>query len=597
MTDKATVSSLRQSPLRQSLLRQRAFFSADSGATNENLFQHPRILLAINNPGNYRRLREHLGEQFEVINPQQIVEDEEQAPKVDLILVDSSSFRQWRDRLTQAKLEEQPTFLPTVLILSPEELERRGRDFWDVADEFITTPIKRLEFSERLMMLLRTRQMAISQQEQLAYLSTHDRATGLPNIHLFKERLRETLDDASLLDKNIQVIALQTSLSRIASTFGQNAQTEAARRCTERFRHALGAGVFLARINELTWGVICPSHFKINDLMERYHNLRTQCREPLDIESEAVHMDIAMGVGIFPTDATDSDNLLDCALKALNTSSDAALRFYSKDTEHQTLRAIRTESRLRKALRHEQLDVWYQPQIRLADNSLSGVEALVRWRLPSGSYAPPDEFLRVAESSGIIVELDRWVLERTCANLQRWRQRSLGIDKVAFNVVSEDVKQYDFCDFIESRLKRYDLAPENLEIEVTESLFFEGNDEQVEKLNYLRSLGLDIAIDDFGTGYSCLQYLQQLPISVLKIDKSFVRGIADNKNDKNLTQTIVKMAQCFDLATIAEGVETLAHVHLLQAMGVDIAQGYIYAKPMPANDFQTWCQHWHGSSR
>lgn len=552
-----------------------------------------RILLAVSGPGNRSLLRDQLCDDFELVEPQGSADQ----LAFDLAIVDTENYRQWREILLDEKLRSEPTFLPVILILSRDELKNRLRSFAELVDEFIITPVDRLEFSERVAMLLRARHLAKSQRDQLAYLATHDRVTGLPNQQRFIERLSENILDASVLDQTVHVIVIKLNVNRIMNSLGHKGLDTAASICTTRLASIVGRGVDVARLTTETWGIVCPPGEPPDKVFALCQKLHKIVEQPLNIDGELIHIDIAVGVGLYPDDAQDAMRVLDAAINAVGTASKNRPQFYSKAVQHEALRFIRTETRLRQALIEDQFELWYQPQINLSTHTVTGVEALIRWRLPNGRLAPPADFLNVAESTGLLVSMDRWVLQQACKDMASWRKQWLGIERVAVNVTSYDVQEPDFVEFVRRQLEQFELPPPTLELELTESALFRADTKNLEKLNDLRSFGLDIAIDDFGTGYSSLGYLHTLPITILKIDQSFVRDILAVETDAAITKTIIWLAKNFGLRTIAEGVETPEQAEYLQSIGADTVQGFHYAKPMPEHELKPWLERWHEATR
>ena len=355
----------------------------------------------------------------------------------------------------------------------------------------------------------------------------------------------------------------------------------------------MDGGAEVARLTTETWGLSLAPGQTRETVFALCQKLNSIVKKPLNIDGELIHIDIAIGVGIYPDDATEAMRVLDAAINAVGTASNNQPQFYSKAVQHDALRFIRTETRLRQALLEDQFEVWYQPQVDLVAQTVTGVEALIRWRLPNGKLAPPADFLSVAESTGLIVAMDRWVLKKACEDMAGWRKQWLGIERVAVNITSHDVQEPDFVKYVRQQLEQFELPPPTLELELTESELFRADTENLEKLNELRSYGLDIAIDDFGTGYSSLGYLHTLPISILKIDQSFIRDVLTVETDAAITKTIIWLAKNFQLRTIAEGIETVEQADYLQSIGADTVQGYYYAKPMPEHELKPWLEKWY----
>ncbi|HET8552348.1 MAG TPA: EAL domain-containing protein [Gammaproteobacteria bacterium] len=544
-----------------------------------------RILLLVEPGGNRDQLAGHLRELHQVLLPH---DGHFPSEPFDLAIVDAAGFRRWHRQLIDAKLREEPTFLPVVLIASRRDLRRRLRVFWDTIDEFVLTPIDRGEFMERVAMLFRARHLALTQRSRLAFVVNHDRLSGLPNLNLFMDRLTSAVLDATVLNKSLYVTVVHVPLAHVLTSLGHQGFDRAAAFCAKRMRELLGPDVPLAQLGSEKWGLIHPVGLPMDGVIEVCGRIRRLAEEPIKVDGESVRVSPRIGIGGYPQDASDASAVLDCAISALAGAVDAGPTFYSKRDQDKALRFIRTESRLHEALEHDQFELWYQPQLRLADRKVIAVEALVRWRLPGGQLVPPMDFMEVAEATGLICDIDRWVLTEACAAVHRWREQGIGVERVAVNVSAEDVCADDFADAVEAALDQFGIPPAALELELTETAMFEISGKSLDKLNRLRQRGIDIAVDDFGTGYSSLSYLHQLPVTSLKIDKAFVKDVNSNETNAAIIRTIILLARNFGLDTVAEGIETDDEARFLTSLDVAVGQGYLYAKPMPEADLRRW---------
>ncbi|MFD2435073.1 putative bifunctional diguanylate cyclase/phosphodiesterase [Modicisalibacter luteus] len=261
--------------------------------------------------------------------------------------------------------------------------------------------------------------------------------------------------------------------------------------------------------------------------------------------------------------------------------------FYSPTVQRQALAQIRTEAGLHAALALDQFELWFQPKVNLKDRSLTSVEALVRWRLPSGDLVPPNKFIPIAEGNGLITLIDRWVLAKACESMRTWQTQG-GPARVAVNISAQHLEQDDFVTTVEQTLSHFSISPAALELELTETALADLNQENIDKLRALRNMGVGIALDDFGTGYCSLSYIHRLPITTLKIDKCFIDNIVTESADAAVTQTIVSLAKNFHLKLVAEGIETEEQCQCLVSLEVETGQGYLFARPMPFAELQQW---------
>lgn len=553
-----------------------ALSAEDLNKLDKNRFE--RVLLLVRSGGNREQLSAHLRQRYEV------VEQDESALSMipfDLAVIDAHSFWQWRHPLMEAKRREEPVFLPVMLVLPRRDVRYRLTAFWDVVDEFVVAPIDRNEFTERAAMLLRTRRLALTQRAHLAYLVNHDRATDLPNKNLFMDRLINAVRDAAALGAQLYVMVIHVPLARIMKSLGHHGLERAAIACSVRLKALLVEDLSLARLTTEEWGLIPRPGTSMDVVLEICRRIQRLAEEPLMVLSERIHIAPRIGIGVYPDDASSAATTLDCAIAALSQAGAEQPVFYSHSVQHQALRYIRTEAHLHEALDKAQFELWYQPQVRLSDRKWVGVEALVRWRLPNGALLPPLDFMAVAEATGLIRDIDRWVLDNACAAMRRWRSEGNAPERISVNIAAEDIKAPDFTAMVKHTLARHELPPLALELELTETTLFEISADNLGKLNALRAHGISIAIDDFGTGYSSLSYLHRLPITTLKIDKAFVTDLAHNATNKAITRAIVWLAKSFGLEVVAEGIETVEQAQYLSSLEVHTGQGFLYGRPVP----------------
>ncbi|OOE88700.1 hypothetical protein BZG74_07765 [Salinivibrio sharmensis] len=547
--------------------------------------QGANVLLAIHNPNNLALLREQLSSDFQIYeNPSDIDNIE-----FDLAIIDIPSLEQCKDALQHKKIRCEPTLLPVMLMLPKRDLRHNLRPYLALIEEFITMPVDKVEFMERVVMLLRARFLAVDQRDKLYYLATHDRVTGLANEQRCLEHVTDTILAASVLNKTVYVIVFSINLEQVFKSFGHSGLEQSAVICSQRALNTLTEHDKLFRLTTDTWCLVTdPSHNNLTHTLSVCQQLVNAMSEPVHIEHDLIHLDTAIGVSRYPDDAVNTRQVLDAAINAIDPTQTSVPNFYSKGLQKDALRYIRTETLLRQAIGKEQFELWYQPQIDFASGEVKSVEALVRWRLPDGNLVSPGDFIPIAEKTGLITQIDRWVIMEACETMARWKELALSIERVAVNVTACDVEEDDFVSFIDEVLKRNHIPPPNLELEITEGVFFHSRSQNLEKLSHLRKRGISIAVDDFGTGYSSLSYLHTLPISTLKIDRSFINSILTSENDVAITESILWLAKTFKLQTVAEGIETVEQAGYLKKLGVDIAQGFYYAKPMPEAQFLAW---------
>ena len=320
-----------------------------------------------------------------------------------------------------------------------------------------------------------------------------------------------------------------------------------------------------------------------------------ETKEAFVIQGHVLNVTCSIGISIYPDHGEDAETLIKNADAAMYSSKDEGrntFRFFTTGMTAQATERLQLESRLRTAIEEHQFFLMYQPEIELTSGNTVCWEALLRWRHPELGLIPPDMFIRIAESSGMIVPIGEWVLRNACAQAKQWRDEGRVCPHVAVNVSAVQFRNEGFCNLVRSVLRETGLPPMCLELELTESLLLSNEDVMFQVLGELKEMGVRLAIDDFGTGYSSLSYLKQFPVSKLKIDRSFIRDLFTAKNDVDITAAIINLAKCLKLNVTAEGVETESQLAFLKTHGCDQVQGYIFSKPLTADQIssQVRCQ-------
>jgi len=301
------------------------------------------------------------------------------------------------------------------------------------------------------------------------------------------------------------------------------------------------------------------------------------------VQGHSLNVSCSVGVSIFPEHGTDCETLIknsDAAMYGAKDRGRNNFRFFEEDMNVHAMERLSLERSLRFALEREEMFLVYQPQMDVATGRIIGLEALLRWQHPELGLVPPDKFIRIAENSGLIVSIGEWVLRTACRQARKWQDEGLPAVSVAVNVSAVQFRQQGFCALIRRVLQETGLAPQYLELELTESLLLANADVTLSVLKELKSMGLTLAIDDFGTGYSSFSYLRQFQVSKIKIDRLFIRDVTVNPDDAAIATAIISMAKGLKLRVIAEGVENEAQMSFLRSHQCDEIQGYYFSKPL-----------------
>lgn len=429
-------------------------------------------------------------------------------------------------------------------------------------------------------------------QQRIEFLALHDPLTQLPNRTYLKERLAQVLALARRHDGQAAVLFIDLdNFKTVNDSLGHHAGDQLLCEMARRLSAAVREADMVSRLGGDEFLVVLADVGSRADAAGVAGKLLAIVNEAVEIEGHRLSVSPSIGIGMFPDDGDNADDLIRHADAAMYHAKDAGrsnYQFFTPDMSQRAFEALHLEGQLREAIAREQFVLHYQPQLSLADGRLVGVEALVRWQHPQRGLIGPDAFVPFAESRGLIAGIGRWVLYEACRQVKAWHDAGWPRVPVAVNLSAIEFRQRSLVQDITGILATVGLAPQYLEIELTESVLMEPGGFAFETLAKLKALGVGLAIDDFGTGYSSLAYLKRYPIDKLKIDRSFVRDIPGDSDDVAITTAIVQMARSLKLLTVAEGVETPGQRALLQNLGCDEYQGYLISPPLDAAALQAW---------
>ncbi|MCA1248371.1 bifunctional diguanylate cyclase/phosphodiesterase [Massilia sp. MS-15] len=429
-------------------------------------------------------------------------------------------------------------------------------------------------------------------EERLHHLAYYDELTGLPNRTLFARLVDQALIVAQRNETAGCLLFVDLNrFKRINDTLGRRIGDELLRQVAQRFRATLRDEDVVARLSgdEFAVGLFdMRQHFEATTVAQK---LQAALDAPFLIGGHDLRVGASIGISVYPQDGNEAETLLGLAdiamerAKQLDADPDRSVAFYSQDMNQGMQDRMRIESGLRQALGNGELILYYQPKFEIGTDRLVGAEALVRWLDPARGIVPPGEFIPLAESTGLIVQVGEWVLEQACAQAALWQRVGLPPFRLAVNVSAREFTA-SLPARVAATLARYRLDASWLELEITESTLMHDFERVTAIMDDIHQLGVALSLDDFGTGYSSLSYLKRFPIDTLKIDRSFTTGIPGDPSDCAIAGTIVSMAQQLGLRVIAEGVETVEQLSFLRESGCDEVQGYLYSKPLPADDFE-----------
>jgi len=421
-------------------------------------------------------------------------------------------------------------------------------------------------------------------EERAQYLAYYDALTGLPNRTLLQDRLTKALASARRRKDKVALLFLDLDRFKIINdSLGHSAGDHLLQEVAERLKKCAREQDTVARAGGDEFLIVLNAVKDVADAAVAAQRFVNSVTREFVVQDRTLSIDCSVGISIFPEHGTDSETLIknaDAALHCAQENGRHTFGFFTQDMNVQVVERLTLESSLRLALEKEEFFLVYQPQMNIVTGRITGLEALLRWQHPELGLIPPDKFIRIAENSGLIMPIGEWVLRTACRQARKWHDEGLLAVPVAVNVSAVQFRQEGFCELIKRVLHETSLAPQYLDLELTESLLLSNADVTFSVLQELKAMGLKLAIDDFGTGYSSLSYLKHFPVGKLKIDRSFIRDVAVNPDDAAITTAIISMAKSLNLLVIAEGVENEAQMSFLRTHHCDEIQGYYFSKPL-----------------
>lgn len=425
-------------------------------------------------------------------------------------------------------------------------------------------------------------------EARMKHMVYHDDLTGLPNIRRLKENLGEMLGTSSKTSELTGMAVVNIDrFKAINDSLGYSTGDRLLQELGKRLEALCTEQENVYRLGDDEFAVVFTGHTDSGQLEERAAQLLSAINPCVTIVDTEYHISLSMGLAIYPYDARTVDHLIQYADMAVHYAKqqDVTMLRYSEDMKLRTQARVELENDMRKALERGEFFLEFQPQFNLVSGRMVGVEALVRWNHPKRGLLPPNEFIPIAEESGLIVPLGEWVLKTACEHNRRWQLEGFEPVCVSVNLSMRQFRQYNLAEKVDSILREVGLDPGYLELEVTESMTFD-IETALNQLDSLKKLGVHISIDDFGTGYSSLNYLKSLPIDRLKIDRSFVREVMLDGNDAAIVSTITTMAHHLKLKVTAEGVESKEQLEFLKQQNCHEGQGYLFSKPVKAQELR-----------
>jgi len=427
-----------------------------------------------------------------------------------------------------------------------------------------------------------------SAEERLAYLAQFDTLTGLPNRHLFRDRLMQTMAQAQRGDWPMAVLFIDLDRFKLVNdSLGHAAGDKLLQEAAARLGKCLRSGDTVGRLGGDEFGAILADLRDPADTALVAQKIIDALAQPFTIEGQEAFISASIGITLYPEDSADAGALImnaDTAMYRAKEQGRSNYQYFMREMNERSLQRVQLDGALRRALERNEFRLYYQPKADLATGRICGIEALLRWQHPERGLVSPAEFIPVLEDTGMIVPVGEWVLRTACEQARAWQDAGLTVPVISVNLSARQFQQKNLDATVRGILEQTGIDPGMVELEITESLLMHDPEGAEKILHSLKESGVKLSVDDFGTGYSSLGYLKRFPLDTLKIDRTFVRDITANSDDAMLTLAIISLAHNLRLNVIAEGVETEAQVDFLALHACDQIQGFYFCRPAPAEE-------------
>lgn len=420
--------------------------------------------------------------------------------------------------------------------------------------------------------------------------SMPDMLTGLPSMDFLKDTLRLEMSRSRLFEKKLGVIFIDIlRFNVINTTLGRDSGDQVLSIVSEKIRNSIRKSDTVVRQGGDVFVVSATELDDLQDIFTVARRIIEAVTTVFTIAEKEIRLSCCLGISVFPDDSHDVNTLLknaDVALQNAKKGEKNSFTFYHEDMDRESEELLSLESRLHTAINNDELVLHYQPQVDAVTGRLIGAEALIRWSLPGQGLIPPLKFIPIAEDTGLIVEIGSWVIRDACRQARAWLDEGLPPICISVNCSIKQFRDVHLVDTIREALREYNIDPSMFGIEITENICMDNPRKVISILKRIADLGIVVSIDDFGSGYSSLSYLKRFPVHKLKIDRTFISNITNDKSDAAIVKTVVFLAHNFGLKVVAEGVESEDHVIFLAKLGCDELQGYLISKPLPEDQFK-----------
>jgi diguanylate cyclase (GGDEF)-like protein len=573
------------------------FSNISSGQTNatesgnaQKEKQAPIVLIADDDPS-MRLVIRYTMEQcgyhvVEVANGLEAVQEAiRQTP--DLILMDAVMPEMDGFRATEEikKLPEcQST--PILMATSLDDDHSISRAFEVGACDYITKPFNWSVLKHRTARML----TAATAEQKIRHLAYHDTLTGLPNRMLFIDRIDQAISRAQRENGQFALLFLDIDHFKVINdSMGHAAGDQLLNIVSQRLKDVLRKTDTVARLGGDEFTIIIEELGEAELVISVAKNILETLDKPIEINEKEVHIGGSIGIAMYPQDGENFGTLLKNADTAMYKAKDQGrqtFQFYAHEMSLKAMQRLDLENQIRSALKNQEFIVYYQPKVNLVSGQCQGMEALVRWQHPQRGLIAPSEFIPLAEETGLIIQLDEWVVRTACLQFKAWKANDFPVNNLSVNISARHFKEGGLLTHCKKIIQETEITPRHIEIELTESALVDNYQSAKKILNEIHEMGVRIALDDFGTGYASMSYLKEFPFDTVKLDRSFVQGIPDDRESTAIVKAMIELAKALNLNIVAEGIETDQQKYFLTDHGCSFGQGYLWSKPVSAEEFE-----------
>ena len=551
--------------------------------------ERPVVVLADDDPSIRLMIRHVLeSEEFDIVEAADGIEAIKAVEKHHPALVLLDAVMPGIDGFTTCKQlkDKGHTDVPVMMITGLDDDASVERAYDVGASDFITKPIKWAVLKHRVKSVVST----VVAERKVELLAYRDALTNLPNRLLFADRLEHSIDRSARHRESLALLLVDMDdFKLINDAFGHDAGDKLIKAVGDLLSRSLRRADTVARLGGDEFAVIVENIDGVDDAISIADNLSTVLEHNVRLDDQETFTGASIGIALYPDDGEDARTLLknaDTALFRAKENGRHCFQFYKPEMSVNAMERLELENSLRKALDEEQIVVFYQPTIDIHKNEIVGVEALLRWDHPDKGIIKPSDFLQLADDCGLIVPIGEKLIRTAARQLKAWKDEGLENQNVSINIAPRQFRDTDVLALFKEVIYENQLEASNFTIEITESALIDNVGEVETVLNTLSGMGMTIALDDFGTGFASLAYLKDFPVDIVKIDRIFVAGTPDNREDTAIVEAIAGLARGLRLRLLAEGVENDRQLQMLKGLGCQLAQGYYWSKALPADQYE-----------